>query len=109
MSQIFYGRLERILVCDLPASKKLGSISNKRRLLAVITPCQNTAGKDAALQLTTYRGMGTPVVSDLQAVVAVVGRMESRGTWTIIDRTGGLIRLEFVPDNEGTDSDDSED
>ncbi|KAJ7206334.1 hypothetical protein GGX14DRAFT_367370 [Mycena pura] len=109
VSQIFYGRLERILVCNLPASKKLGFISNKTRLLAVITPCQNTAGKDAALVLTTYRGMGTPVVTDLQAVVAVVGRVQSRGTWTIIDRTGGLIRPEFVPDNVDTDSDDSED
>ncbi|KAJ7194303.1 hypothetical protein GGX14DRAFT_343184, partial [Mycena pura] len=66
VSQIFYGRLERILVCDLPASadRKLGSISNKRRLLVVITPCLNTAGKDAALEITTYRGMGSPVVTD---------------------------------------------
>ncbi|KAJ6503098.1 hypothetical protein DFH09DRAFT_839222, partial [Mycena vulgaris] len=73
VSQISYGRLERILVCVLPKDKILGPISGKKRLLAVITPCKNTHGRDASLEITTYRGMGTSVVTDLQSVVAVVG------------------------------------
>ncbi|KAJ7203049.1 hypothetical protein GGX14DRAFT_399018 [Mycena pura] len=54
VSQIFHGRLERVSVI-FRHPRNFGSISNKRRLLAVITPCQNTAGKDAALEITTYR------------------------------------------------------
>lgn len=57
------------------------------------------------MEITTYRGMGQTIVTDLQSVVAVVGRVETRGSWKIIDRTGGLIRPEFVADNEGADPD----
>ncbi|KAJ6583444.1 hypothetical protein DFH09DRAFT_911658, partial [Mycena vulgaris] len=101
-----YGRLERILVCVLPKDKILGPISGKKRLLAVTTPCKNTHGRDASLEITTYRGMGTSIVTDLQSVVAVVGRAESRGVWTITDRTGGLIHPEFVPAEEGVEFQD---
>lgn len=98
--QIFYGRLEQILVCDLPRKAILDTLSGQQRLLAVITPCKNTQGKDASAEITTYRGMGSVIVTDLQSVMAVVGRVETRGSWKIIDRTGGLIRPEFVPDED---------
>ncbi|KAJ7166233.1 hypothetical protein C8R46DRAFT_1219984 [Mycena filopes] len=78
VSLICYGRLERILVCKLPNAHVLGTLSGKQRLLAVITPCKNTGGKDAALQVATYRGMGSVVVVDLH----------------------GLIRPEFVEEDE---------
>lgn len=85
----------------------MGHLSGKKRLLAVIAPCNNTRGRDAAMNITTYRGMGQEITVDLQCVVAVVGRVESRGKWTIIDRTGGLIRPEFVSsDDEGVESDE---
>ncbi|KAJ7077174.1 hypothetical protein B0H15DRAFT_789874 [Mycena belliarum] len=108
VSQISYGRLERVLVCIFPKSKVLGPVSTKTRLLAVITPCTNTQGKDASIEITTYRGMGTSIVTDLQSIVAVVGRVESRGLWTVIDRTGGLIHPEFVSDDEGLEQIDDE-
>lgn len=107
-SQIFYGQLERILVCELPKKTILRTLSGKKRLLAVITPCKSTHGKDASTEITTYRGMGSVIVVDLQCVVAVVGRVETRGSWKIVDRTGGLIRPEFVPDAQG-DTEDPED
>ncbi|KAJ7721256.1 hypothetical protein DFH07DRAFT_760513 [Mycena maculata] len=98
-SKIFYGRLERVLV------SVLGSLSTKKCLMAVITPCRNTQGKDAFLEMTTYRGMGSVIVVDLQCVVAVIGRVETRGSWKIVDRTGGLIHPEFAQ-SEGVDDDD---
>ena len=91
------------MVYNLPRDKVLGTLSGKTRLLAVITPCTHTQGKDASIETTTYRGMGSAIVTDLQSVVAVVGRVETRGSWKLIDRTGGLIRPEFVPDDEGAD------
>lgn len=78
--------------------KRLGNLSGRKRLLAVISPCTHTHGKDAALKITEYRALVDPIVTDLQAVVAVVGKIETRGKWYIIDRTGGLIRPEFIPE-----------
>ncbi|KAJ7021786.1 hypothetical protein C8F04DRAFT_942392, partial [Mycena alexandri] len=103
--QLCYGQLERVLVCDLPKNSTLGPLSGKKRLLAVIFPCQNTRGKDAALEITTHRGIGPVTVVDLQCVVAVVGRIQTRGSWKLIGRTDALIRPEFVQeigeDDEG--------
>ncbi|KAF7340818.1 hypothetical protein MSAN_02111100 [Mycena sanguinolenta] len=105
VAKILYGRLDRILDCTLPRSTRLGHLSGEKRLLAVITPCKNTQGKDAALESTTYRGLGDPIVLDLQAVVAVVGRVETRSKWYIVDRTGGVICPEFtMPDEEWEES-----
>ncbi|KAJ6564764.1 hypothetical protein B0H19DRAFT_942619, partial [Mycena capillaripes] len=100
ISQIFYGRLEHILLCALPSHTKFGSVAGKTCLLAVVTPCNSTGGKDASKEITKYRKMGASLVMDLQSVVAVVGRVETRGSWVIVDRTGGFIRPEFVPDDE---------
>ncbi|KAJ6564123.1 hypothetical protein B0H19DRAFT_878540, partial [Mycena capillaripes] len=86
-SRIFYGRLERILLCVLPSNKRFGSIAGQTRLLAVVTPCNNTRGKDASKEITRYRTMETALVMDLQSIVAVVGRVETRGSWVIVDRT----------------------
>ncbi|KAJ7224885.1 hypothetical protein C8J57DRAFT_1253129 [Mycena rebaudengoi] len=103
--RIFYGQLERILICQLPEDSALESISGKyslsgkKHLLAVITPCTHTQGKDASQEITSYRDLApAPIVTDLQSVVAVVGRAETRGSWKIIDRTGGIIRPQFVID-----------
>jgi hypothetical protein len=37
------------------------------------------------------------IITDLQGISAVVGRLETQGKWVIIDRTGGLIKPEFIP------------
>ncbi|KAJ7017985.1 hypothetical protein C8F04DRAFT_1330355 [Mycena alexandri] len=94
--QIFYGRLECILVCDLPCAAVFDSLAGKRRLLAVITPCKNTKGQDASLEITNHNGFTSLLVTDLQSVVAVVGRIQTRGRWALVDRTGGLIRPRFI-------------
>lgn len=65
------------------------------RLLAVLTPC-STSGKDAAKEFTSYTQMTRPIVTDLATIVAVVGRVETRDKWVIVDRSGGLLHPEFV-------------
>ncbi|KAJ6624876.1 hypothetical protein B0H10DRAFT_1714436, partial [Mycena sp. CBHHK59/15] len=85
--QIFYGWLEEILVCNLANEEDLwGPMAGQKRLLAVITPCK-TMGHDTAKEITSYTQMTTTIVTDLQSVVAVVGCVQTRGSWWIIDRT----------------------
>ncbi|KAJ7450205.1 hypothetical protein FB451DRAFT_1146475 [Mycena latifolia] len=102
VSEIFYGRIEEILVCNLPKEEFWGSLSDTTRLLAVITPCK-TLGKDAAKKITAYKDMTKPIVTDLRTISAVVGRVETRGRWAITDRTGGLVKPMFIADDEGVD------
>ncbi|KAJ7237962.1 hypothetical protein C8J57DRAFT_1566441 [Mycena rebaudengoi] len=93
--RLFYGRLEKILECELPDDELFGEYAATTRLLAIITPCV-TSGKDAAQEYTSYNRTTTEIVTDLQTVVAVVGRAETQGKWVIIDRTGGLIHPVFI-------------
>jgi len=97
--QVLYGRLEAIYVCNLPVDTFWGSFSGTTRLLAMLTPCK-TLGKDAANEKTSYTHMTKPIIIDLRTIVAVVGRVETRGRWAIIDRTGGLVKPTFLEDEE---------
>jgi len=102
---IFYGRLERILDFDVPDNACFGTFRGTRRLLAVITPCV-TNGKDATNQLTGYTRTTTEIVTDLQAIEAVVGRVYSRKTWWIVDRTDGMARVVFATGEEDGDEEE---
>ncbi|KAF7372603.1 hypothetical protein MVEN_00123200 [Mycena venus] len=94
---IFYGQLDEILVCKLPPNRKLwGQLAGKLRLLAIITPYR-TGGQDAALKIVSHQHAAATVALDLQSVMAVVGRVHSQRKWFLIDRTGGMVRPEFVP------------
>jgi hypothetical protein len=64
-------------------------------LLAVITPC-STGGLDASQCSTSYSATTVQIVTDLRAVQCVVGRVKSRGSWGIIDRSGNLARTDFI-------------
>ncbi|KAJ6574382.1 hypothetical protein B0H19DRAFT_845001, partial [Mycena capillaripes] len=86
ITQVFYGRLERILVCQLPKGRVWGAFSGQCRLLAVLTPC-STLGQDATKGIVSYNRTTATFVTDIQTVSAVVGRIKSRGKWTIVDRT----------------------
>ena len=98
---IFYGKLERILEYEIPDSSFWGVLRGKTRLLAVITPCI-TNGKDATKEVTIYNDTTTQIVTDLQAVECVVGRVQTRNAWGIIDRSGDSSRTEFIPLNLST-------
>ena len=83
------------MVCKLPKHPLWSYMSGTERLLAVITPCA-TAGKDATREVTSYTTTTTPIVTDLRTITAAVGRVQSRGEWLIVDRSGGLLHPEFV-------------
>ncbi|KAJ7829935.1 hypothetical protein B0H14DRAFT_3716279, partial [Mycena olivaceomarginata] len=103
VSRISYGRLDQILVCQLPPDRNFwGNLAGKVRLLAVLTPYR-TGGRDAALNIVPHYQSTAPIVADIQSIMAVVGRIQSGGKWYIIDRTGGMMRPEFIPSDETED------
>lgn len=44
--------------------------------------------------------MRPPEIVDLQSIQAVVGRIEDRGRWFILDRSGALANVELIGDDE---------
>lgn len=95
--EIFYGKLELILECDIPDKRFWGrDLQGTTVLLAVITPCV-TAGKDAAKEMTTYQHTTTQVVTDLWTINAVIGRVQTCNRWGIVDRSEDSSRTEFIP------------
>jgi len=61
----------------------------------MITPC-STGGQNAIQDYTIYSDTTTQIITDLRAVQYVVGRVKSRGSWGIIDRSGNFARTEFM-------------
>jgi hypothetical protein len=84
-----------ILACQLPQDDMWGTMSATTRILTLITPCV-TGGKDASVEITKYHATTTSIITDIQTINCVVGRVKTRGKWGIIDRSGGLVKTEFI-------------
>ncbi|KAJ7592214.1 hypothetical protein C8J56DRAFT_781342 [Mycena floridula] len=107
---IFYGRLEKILVCQLDNQNIWGTFQQKTVILALVSPCAGTNGQDAARTPVFFKTMTTSVVIDLCAISAAVGTPKTAtagGRFGILDRTGGLVRTTFV-DDVGSDDESEE-
>jgi len=74
-------------------------LRGKRLLLALLTT-SSTNGQDATKKVVTYVENTTQIVTDLQVVSCVVGRIQTRNRWGIIDRSGDLARTEFIQSYE---------
>lgn len=100
MTIISYGQLMQVLVCTLPVHACFEQYGGKTHLLAVVTPCQ-THGKDAQKEVVRYSlPLLKPVVIDVRAIKALVGRVESRGSWGIIDQFDACALPKFVAKDE---------
>jgi len=100
---VFYGQLEKILVCELPQDNLFQDLRGTTCLLTLVIPC-NTNGHDATTEMTTYRTTAASVVTDLRSIKVVVGRIESQAQWTIIDRSRSTAHVAFT--EEGAREDD---
>jgi hypothetical protein len=103
---IFYGQLEKILVCKLPKDNIFQDLGGTTCILALIIPC-NTMGCDATVEMTTYTTTAASIITNLCSIKVVVGLVESQARWTIIDRSRSLAHEAFA--NEGAAEDDDTD
>ena len=88
-------------MCDLGGEKVWDDFHHTTQLLAVITPWR-TNGEDAAVKTVKFKHTLALIVTDLRNIRGVVGRVESRGQWGIIDRnTAGLIHPMFADEASG--------
>ncbi|KAF8839065.1 hypothetical protein BDN67DRAFT_991030 [Paxillus ammoniavirescens] len=109
---IQYGRLERILVCQLGREQIWGNLRSSTLLLALISPVK-TDGKDAAVDVVQYSRFSASIITDIRNVKAAVGCIKTRRRWGIIDRSLGVCQAAFAPvvemdGSEGSSESDSE-
>ena len=84
--QNFFGQLGRILVLELPLAPKLNLAEPTTVIVAVI--------REVKAKLTDgiyyYKDFGLDEVVDLETIQCVVGRIQDRGRWALIDRSDSM-------------------
>ena len=101
---IRYGQLQRILVCELGPQRVWKDLKELTLVLALIKPAK-TNGEDASVVTTSFSQFSADVITDIQSIKAVIGRVETRGWWGIIDRSTTTARTTFAADEVDEDSD----
>ena len=95
-----YGELEKIFVLNLPIDKFFKTLSGKLLVLALIAPW-DTEGKSAAEDNIYMTSRKASLVTDLRSVQAVVGLVETRRRWGIIDRAPEIMQVRFADEASG--------
>lgn len=90
----FYGQLLRIIVVDVPAITAIGA-KPETLVLGIIRTC-TLDGSHSKLDIHYYTKQGALEVVDITTVQCVVGRIEDRRRWAIIDRSGTLSRAVYI-------------
>jgi hypothetical protein len=67
-----------------------GTHAGKTFLIALVDPCR-TEGKDARSELTGYHSSLATVAVDVRDITAVVGRVQTRNQWYIIDQFDAAV------------------
>ncbi|KIK79589.1 hypothetical protein PAXRUDRAFT_834023 [Paxillus rubicundulus Ve08.2h10] len=107
ITQISYGDLEKIVILTTPIDPFFANLSGKSLALALITPW-NTDGKLASKENVYMTTRKASIVTDIRSLKAVVGLVETRKKWGVIDRVPATVVTSFTEDNVAEDS-DSED
>ena len=95
-----YGELEKIFVLTLPIDKFFKTLSSKSLVLALIAPW-DTEGKSAAEDNVYMTSRKASLVTDLRSVQVVVGLVETRRRWGIIDRAPEIMQVRFADEASG--------
>lgn len=101
-----YGCLQQIIACEFPpASPQFRKLNPKLLLLGLVEPC-NTDGQDATARVVFYNTTRAPRIINLLSISAVVGRVQTRGKWGIVDRSKGVARTDFVGELDEVEDED---
>lgn len=98
-----YGQLHYVLAITLEPFKvkdpKFHLNKSTTYLLALVTPIK-TRGVDATEAFVSYkdRDIEPNCFIDAQSIECLVGRIKTRGSWWIVDRSKGVARTIFEDD-----------
>ena len=84
--QNFFGQLGCILILELPSAQKLHLAKPTTVIIAVIWEVKAKL-KDG---IYYYKEFGLDEVVDLETIQCVVGRIQDRGEWALIDRSDSV-------------------
>ena len=84
--QNLFGQLQRILVLELPSTLQLKLAMPTMIILAWIKNVKATLMDN----IYYYKGSGVDEVVDLTTVQCIVGRIQDRDEWAIIDRSDNV-------------------
>jgi hypothetical protein len=84
--QNFFGQLGRILLLELPSAPKLHLAEPTTVIVAVIREVKAKL-RDG---IYYYKELGLDEVVDLETIQCVVGRIQDRGKWALIDRSDSM-------------------
>jgi hypothetical protein len=91
--ETFYGQLQHIFVIKMRAARQLGISNPGLLILGAILTCNIEEHND--LDMHYYKMHGRTEVVDITTIQCLVGRIQDRGSWAIIDRSGNLARATF--------------
>jgi hypothetical protein len=84
--QNFFGQLDRILLLKLPSTQRLNLDEPTTVIVALIKEVKATLRNG----IYYYKNIGVDEVVDLSMLQCVVGRIQDRGEWAIIDRSDNV-------------------
>jgi hypothetical protein len=92
----YFGQLKKILVVELPPGIVPAITQPKEVVLTIIGPRVTKNETPLGIPYYTEPTRVTPRAVDISTVMCLVGRIEDRGWWAIVDRSGEMARAEFV-------------
>jgi hypothetical protein len=84
--QNFFGQLNRILLLELPSAQRLNLDRPTTVIVALIREVKATLRNG----IYYYKNFGVDEVVDLSTLQCVVGRIQDRDEWAIIDRSDNV-------------------
>lgn len=99
--QTFFGQLLYIVVIPIPKCKELKTLEPHNICLAVIRQVHTTfPDAHGVLPIPFYSQIGPLDPADIKSVQCAVGRIEDRGVWGLVDRSGPLAHAVFAEANQ---------
>ncbi|KAF8833391.1 hypothetical protein BDN67DRAFT_917119, partial [Paxillus ammoniavirescens] len=106
ITQVSYGDLEKIFILTIPTDDFFAKLGGETIILALITPW-DMDGKDATKENVYMTSRKASIVTDIHSLKAVVGLVETRKRWGVLDRVLGVVTPSFAEDTGEEDESDN--
>jgi len=94
---MFFGQLRYIVVIPIPKAKELKTKEPQNVCLAVIRQVRAVLPNAHGVPPIPFYSQSGPLdPADIKSIQCVVGRVEDRGKWGLVDRSGSLAHAVFA-------------